>query len=70
MIFEAPLMKRLMKRLYGSGLGTSSKQVLQTKKRCYGQVSNSVHLHLYETSRNNNIQLSSFACVHIQSACL
>ncbi len=40
---------------------------LQTKKRCYGQVSNSVHMKQVETITFN---LFSFACVHIQSACI
>ena len=46
---------------------------LQTKKRCYGQVSNSVHLlHMkqVETITFNFLILFSFACVHIQSACI
>ena len=46
---------------------------LQTKKRCYGQVSNSVHLlHMkqVETIKFNFLILFSFACVRIQSACI
>ncbi len=44
---------------------------LQTKKRCYGQVSNSA-LTTYETSRNNNIQLSNTfqLCLCTYSICL
>ncbi len=40
---------------------------LQTKKRCYGQVSNSVHMKQVETI---TFILFSFACVRIQSACI
>ena len=45
---------------------------LQTKKRCYGQVSNSIHLTTHETSRNNNIQLSNTfqLCLCTHSICL
>ena len=45
---------------------------LQTKKRCYGQVSNLVHIKQVETITFNFLILFSFACVrvHIQSACI
>ena len=74
MIFEAPLMKRL----YGSGLGTGmyifeaswAYFFRRTKKRCYDQVSNLVHMKQVETITFNFLILFSFACVHIQSACI
>ena len=71
MIFEAPLMKRL----HGSGLGTgtSSKQaasISPDEKAMLWSSQQFGTLTTHETSRNNNIQLSSFACVHIQSACI
>ena len=73
MIFEAPLMKRL----YGSGLiryryvhlRSKLGLFLQTKKRCYDQVSNLVHMKQVETITFNFLILFSFACVRIQSAC-
>ena len=43
---------------------------LQTKKRCYDQVSNLVHMKQVETITFNFLILFSFACVHIQSACI
>ncbi len=46
-----------------------------SRRKSDAMVKSALHLlHItlttHETSRNNNIQLSSFACVHIQSACI
>ena len=70
MIFEAPLMKRL----YGSGLGTSLKQAEPISPDEKTMLWSSQQFGTHETSRNNNIQLSNTfqlcLCTCTYSICL
>ena len=72
MIFEAPLMKRL----YGSGLGTgictSSKQAEPISPDEKTMLWSSQQFGTHETSRNNNIQLSNTfqLCLCTYSICM
>ncbi len=77
----------LMKRLYGSGLGTGTyifeaSWAYFSKKWCYGQVSNSVHMKQVETITFNFLTFQLCLCtysiclyyyyddIQIQSACI
>ncbi len=70
MIFEAPLMKRL----HGSGLGTSLKQAEPISPDEKTMLWSSQQFGTHETSRNNNIQLSNTfqlcLCTCTYSICL